>query len=121
MGFVFSKKSLARINECHPDLQKIALELIKEMDVTVLCGHRDEVSQNEAFINGKSKLRWPKSKHNKTPSLAIDMAPCPMDWNDIPSFMLMCSKIERIASILKIEIRLGRDFSFKDFPHIELK
>ena len=121
MSFEFSKKSLEKLNTCHEDLKRIALELIKEMDITVLCGHRDEKSQNEAFINGTSKLMWPKSKHNKTPSLAIDLAPLPIDWKDIPSFMLMCSKIEHIASVLKIDIRLGRDFSFKDFPHIELK
>lgn len=121
MGFEFSAISLNRIFECHPDLQTIAFELIKEMDITVLCGHRDEMAQNDAFINGKSRLPWPRSKHNSLPSLAIDLAPYPICWNDLPSFLLMCSKIERIAKTLNINIRLGRDFSFKDFPHIELK
>jgi len=118
--FKFSKKSLERISECHPNLQKIAHELIKELDVTVLCGHRGERDQNHAFNTGKSKLRWPRSKHNQAPSLAIDIAPYPIDWNNIPRFEDMCDRIKRIASSLKIKIRQGREFSFSDYPHTEL-
>jgi hypothetical protein len=32
----------------------------------------------------------------------------------------MCEHVEEIAKRLGIKIRLGRDFSFKDWPHIEL-
>jgi peptidoglycan LD-endopeptidase CwlK len=120
MSFSYGKKSIERLAECHLDLQEIAHELIKEMNVTVLCGHRGEEEQTQAFINGKSKLRWPNSKHNKKPSEAIDLAPFPIDWKDIKGFIDMCSRIERIANELGIHIRLGRDFSFKDYPHIEL-
>jgi len=120
MSFKFGTRSLSRIEECHPDLQRIAHELIKEMDITIICGHRGEKDQNSAFINGKSKLQWPRSKHNRTPSEAIDMAPWPLNWDDTPGFMAMCSKVESIAERLKIKIRLGRDFSFGDMPHIEL-
>lgn len=116
----FGKKSLEKLAECHPDLQKIAHELIKEMDVTVLCGHRNEMDQNTAFINGKSKLQWPRSKHNKKPSEAVDIAPYPIDWNNLARFHEMCSRVEQIAKKLNIKLRLGRDFSFKDYPHFEL-
>lgn len=118
--YKFSKKSLERLNECHPDLQKIAHELIKKMDVTVLCGFRGEQEQNAAFINGKSKLQWPRSKHNRTPSEAMDLAPYPIDWNDLGRFAKMCNLVEEIAAQLKVKIKLGRDFSFRDWPHIEL-
>lgn len=120
MGFSFGKKSLERLSECHPDLQAIANELIKEIDVTVLCGHRGEKEQAAAFIAGKSKLQWPRSKHNKTPSEAMDIAPYPVSWTDIGRFQDMCIRIERIAKQLGIKIRLGKDFSFKDWPHVEL-
>lgn len=111
------------MSECHEDLQKIANELIKEMDVTVLCGHRGEKEQNAAFINGKSKLQWPRSKHNKVPSLAIDTAPVKdgkINWNDIRGFNIMCDKVEEIAKRLGIKIRMGRTFSFKDYVHWEI-
>lgn len=120
MSFKFGQKSLDRLSECHEDLQKIAHELIKEMDVTVLCGFRGKEEQEQAFIQGKSKLRWPHSKHNKKPSLAMDIVPYPVDWNDMRRFIDMCSAIERIAKSLDIKILLGRDFSFRDWPHCEL-
>ena len=120
MSFKFGAKSLERLEQCHEDLQKIAHELIKEMDVTILCGHRGEKEQNAAFVAGASKLTWPRSKHNKFPSLAVDIAPYPVDWKNIRAFNDMCNRIERIAKELKIRIRLGRSFSFKDYPHVEL-
>lgn len=122
MSYSFSHKSKKTLAQCHPDLQRIAKELIKEMDVTVICGHRNEADQNAAFRNGYSKLKFPMSKHNKTPSLAMDVCPYNkgIDWEDIAAFELMCERIEKIAERLDVKIRLGRDFSFKDYPHIEL-
>lgn len=116
----FGKKSLDRLSECHEDLQRIANELIKEMDVTVLCGYRGKEEQEQAFIAGNSKLRWPNSKHNKKPSLAVDIAPYPVDYKDLKRFIDMCAAVERIAEKLELKVILGRDFSFRDYPHIEL-
>lgn len=120
INYVFSARSMKRIQECHPNLQRIALELIKELDVVVLCGHRNKEDQDKAVHDGASKLRWPHSKHNKTPSMAIDMAPYPIDWSNIPRFEDMCNRILKIANRLNITIRQGRDFSFRDYPHTEL-
>ncbi len=117
---MFSDRSLKRLHECHPDLQKIALELIKELDVIVLCGHRGQEEQNAAYHDGKSKLKYPHSKHNSTPSHAVDLAPYPIDWNNIPRFQHMCDRIKVIAHRLGINIRQGRDFSFRDYVHTEL-
>ena len=121
----FGKSSLAKLETVHPDLQRICRELIKELDITVLCGVRGEKEQNAAFVAGHSKLQYPRSKHNKVPSEAVDIAPYNakkkgIDWNDIPAFIDMCKRVERIAKELGIKIRLGRDFSFKDYPHVEL-
>lgn len=116
MSYKFSKTSLKRIAECHPDLQRIAHELIKEMDVMVLCGYRGEKAQNEAFAKGHSKLRFPKSKHNRTPALAIDMAPYPLDWQARGRFEDMRTRIKAIAKRLDIRIR---HISW-DMPHTEL-
>jgi peptidoglycan L-alanyl-D-glutamate endopeptidase CwlK len=116
----FGKRSLENLATAHPDLQEIANELIQYMDVTVLCGHRSEREQNAAFYAGRSKLMWPRSKHNSMPSKAIDLAPWPIDWQDISRFKKMIELVEMIAKEKKIKLRLGRDFSFKDWPHIEL-
>jgi peptidoglycan L-alanyl-D-glutamate endopeptidase CwlK len=118
--YSFGTRSLQRLGECHPKLQEIMHELIKTMDVAILCGYRGEIEQNQAFVGGKSKLEYPKSKHNQKPSLAVDVAPWPIDWNNIHEFERMCGIIEGIAQSKGINIRLGRDFSFKDYPHVEL-
>lgn len=77
--FKWGKTSLDRISTCHPALQALAHALIQRQDLpfdlTVLCGHRSKEDQDAAVRSGASKLRWPKSKHNQLPSLAIDLAP----------------------------------------------
>lgn len=118
--FKFGPKSLKCLKECHPDLQRIAAELIKEMDVSVICGHRNQTNQTKAYLAGNSQLRWPHSKHNSVPSRAMDITPSPLDWDDIDAFGQMCARVENIAKRLKINIRLGRDFHTRDFPHVEL-
>lgn len=112
----FSKRSLKNLSQCHPDLQRIADQLIKEMDVVVICGHRGEKEQNEAFARGTSKLRWPRSKHNKTPSLAFDACPYPIDWEARARFLEMRKRMQAIADRLRIKVR----FISWDLPHIEL-
>jgi peptidoglycan LD-endopeptidase CwlK len=116
VSFVFGKRSLERLSECHPDLQRIAHELIKEMDVTVLCGHRSKEEQDKAFNSGYSKLRWPLSKHNQTPALAMDLAPYPVDFSARARFLEMRERIRAIAKRLDISVR----FISWDLPHVEL-
>lgn len=121
MAYKFGNTSKRRLKECHPKLQEIMNELIKLMDVSILCGYRNEEDQNEAYTKGNSKLQYPHSKHNQIPSRAVDVVPYPVDWNDLGRFERMCGIIEGIAHQKRIKIRLGRDFSFKDYPHIELE
>lgn len=76
----FSSTSQEKLLTCHPDLQKVFKEVIKTFDCTILVGHRDQQAQDKAFAEGKSKKSWPDSKHNTTPSRAVDVAPFPIDW-----------------------------------------
>lgn len=121
-----NSKSLDRLRECHPDLIKLILRLDEVYPVHVVCGHRGKEDQDKAFAEKKSKLKFPDSKHNKTPSLAVDIVPDPdrdpktISWIDLKAFEIMCLAVESIADEMNIKIRLGRDFKFKDFPHVEL-
>jgi len=118
--YKFGKKSKKNLNTCHEDLQIILKEAIKVYDFSVLCGHRGEKEQNEAFANGKSKLKYPKSNHNQLPSNAVDIAPYPIDWKDINRFYELAGIIKGIAHILDIGIIWGGDWKFfKDYPHFE--
>ena len=44
----FSQKSLNKLNQCHPDLQRLFLEVIKEHDCTIIEGYRTKEDQDIA-------------------------------------------------------------------------
>lgn len=124
--------SLKKLKTCHDDLQMIAHAVDKLYPIQVICGERSEKDQNEAKKHGKSELEYPNSKHNINPSKgrfkswAMDIVPDPdrnpatLDWNDVAEFEKMLLVVEQVADGYNIPIRLGRDFSFKDWPHVEL-
>ena len=118
----------------HPDLQRLFCEVIKYIDVSLICGHRDKLTQDAAYYAKpqRSTKKWPDSTHNTFPSKAVDVIPSPFrpeDWKDIARFRHMIGIIEGIAFMMGIKIRSGgdwdRDHDFKDqdfidLPHIEL-
>lgn len=59
----------------HKDLQVLADVVLQIHDCSLLCGHRGKKPQNEAFYTGRSELKYPESKHNSNPSMAMDLAP----------------------------------------------
>ncbi len=135
----FSRTSADRLATCHPELQRLFNEVVKHVDCTVLCGHRGEAEQNQAVKDGTSKTPWPQSKHNVSPSLAVDVAPWPVDWGNVGTPAQRASAIARfrmfsgfvlgVASQLGIKVRSGGDWDmdfdlgdqqFVDLPHFEL-
>lgn len=79
------------------------------------------MDQNYAYDNGFSRLKWPKSKHNSEPSLAVDVAPYPINWNDPVRFVELSKIIKRIADELAVQVIWGGDWShFPDLAHWEL-
>lgn len=88
-----------------------------------------ESEQNKYFEQGKTKVQWPDSKHNKKPSWALDAAPTPIDWEDRERFYYFAGVVMAVAKLLKIEIRWGGDWdrdgnfkdqSFDDLVHFEM-
>lgn len=79
MSYAWGKRSLDRLGTCHPLLRLLFERVIRRADLpsdlTVLCGHRTQAEQAAAVASGASRLAWPKSKHNRTPSEAVDVAP----------------------------------------------
>lgn len=124
----FGAASLEKLKTVHPDLQLVLLESIKVVDFTILEGFRNKELQNLYFEQGKSKLRWPYGKHNKTPSEAVDVAPYPIDWQDERRFIRLLSFIQGVGAGKGIKIRIGGDWNsdfifnedFHDWPHLEL-
>jgi peptidoglycan L-alanyl-D-glutamate endopeptidase CwlK len=131
----FGAASRARLATLHPHLQAVLVEAIKHRDFVIVSGHRGEADQNRAFAEGKSKLRWPASKHNRLPSLAVDVAPFSpgvrggIDWNDRAAFASLAGFIAGIAAAKGVKLRWGGDWDsdgataderFVDMPHLEL-
>ncbi len=55
------------------------------------------------------------------PSLAVDLAPYPIDWNDLKRFHELAGRILEVAALLDIPLTWGGHWhSFKDYPHYEL-
>lgn len=99
------------------------------MDVTILTGHRTEEVQNRVYSSGLSKVKYPNSKHNQLPSLAIDAAPYPIQWKDLDRFYMFAGYVKAIADSRGIKIRCGADWdgdfqtndqNFNDLVHFEL-
>lgn len=118
--FKLSERSKRELATCHHDLQRIGEALILKVDFTVIKGRRGKEEQNKAFAEGKSKLKYPFSKHNPDPSLAFDLAPNPIDWNDTDKFIIFGELVMKTADELGIRLKWGRDFSFKDLVHFEM-
>lgn len=125
----FSEASAAKLQTCDPRLQRVFYEVIKHYDCTIIEGYRGERDQNEAFQNGNSKLRWPQSKHNQMPSLAVDVMPYPIDWKDLERLTLFAGFVLGTTKSLGITLRWGADWDsdwdlkeekFRDYPHFEL-
>ena len=125
----FRKSSQARLEPAHPNLQEIFNEVVKKIDCSVLEGYRGKEKQDKYFNQGKSKVKYPNGRHNKLPSLAVDVTPYPVDWNDRERQTLFAGYVLGVASQMGYNLRWGGDWDndfavadnrFDDFPHFEI-
>ena len=126
----FSEKSRAKLATCDPRLQVLFDKVIELVDITIICGMRDKAAQDAAFSGGFSKVQFPNSRHNKSPSMAVDWAPYPIDWNDRDRFLYVAGIVYGGAREHGIDnIRSGADWrrdgrtqgnSFDDLGHTEI-
>ena len=125
----FGKKSIEQLSTCRKELQEVFNEVIKTVDCSVLEGHRGKDRQNTLYTEGKTKVTYPKGRHNSSPSRAVDVCPYPIDWGDRERFHLFAGFVLGIAKSKGINLRWGGDWNmnwevddnqFDDFPHFEL-
>jgi len=125
----FSAQSEERLATCDERLQRVMREVVKHFDCTVLEGHRGQAAQDEAFRTGRSKKQWPNGEHNKQPSMAVDVAPYPINWKDEKRFYYFAGYVMAVALSMDITLRWGgdwdrdtdvRDQTFFDLVHFEI-
>ena len=116
-----------------PRLQQWCDIMLRDVaDISLTYGYRDRETQNGLFENGYSKLRFPDSKHNHKPSLAVDLQPYPRPlkanklWGALG---YLAGRGHQVAEDLGIELRWGGDWdrdgdltdqTFNDLFHWEL-
>ncbi len=125
----FSDKSLAKLATSDPRLQRVFQEVVRNFDCTILEGHRNRERQNQMVEEGKSQVRWPDGKHNTVPSMAVDVCPYPIVWDDRERQTLFAGYVLATANAMGVNLRWGgdwdrdtevRDNSFDDLVHFEV-
>jgi len=143
----FGSKSIDRLATCHPDIQKVMNEVIKHYDFKVEYGTRSVEEQFFLFKKGRKYIdgKWvvvgrkdvvtgfdgihKLSKHNHSPSLAIDIVPYPVDWKDLERFKELKKVVFKCAKELGITLVWGADWDsdgnikehkLQDYPHYEI-
>jgi peptidoglycan L-alanyl-D-glutamate endopeptidase CwlK len=103
-------------------------------NVDVIYGARGKEEQERAFVEGRSKVQWPYSKHNvgegiREFSEAIDLAPHPVQWNRPLRFYVLAGAMIQEAHRQGVSLRWGGDWDsdlvfddqrFNDLGHFEL-
>ena len=129
----FSRTSQKRLDSCHKDLQTLFNEVLKYHDICIICGERGEVEQNMAYDEGNSTLKYPQSKHNQSPSLAVDVALYHKDkphihWFDEQEWLDFGRFVFKVIGHLKDKGLITSDISWgghwtkpKDYPHWQIK
>ena len=142
-NYSLSKKSQDRLQGVNKNLVKVVERAIQitEQDFFVVEGVR---SKEQAYINyGKGRTvaelaakgvptKYAKPKEAKVTWLnnplnskhikgnAVDLAPHPLDWNDLSKFKAIGEAMKLAAKELNIKIEWGGDWSKKDYPHFEV-
>ena len=108
----------------------------------VLEGKREWGRQNQLYLEGRTTLKAPASKHNCPPDIkadgkedvwlspAVDIVPYPIDWQDAKRFIYMAGMLMGIGRAKGHIYRWGGnwdmdqviidDQNFDDLPHFEL-
>tara|TARA_R100000742_G_C4279092_1_gene102897 strand:- start:3442 stop:3843 length:402 start_codon:yes stop_codon:yes gene_type:complete len=124
--------SLARLNGVDPRLVALCHAVVKDYDITIIEGLRSQERQKELFDKGRTKTM--NSKH--LTGRAVDIAPYPVDWENLARFDYLAGAMFAYASMMGIELRWGGDWNgdklfgtkgktkgtetFKDLVHFEI-
>ena len=131
----YGKTSQRRLDSCHEEFKTVMPLVIDQLPYTcpdtglvivdcgIICGHRGEDEQEEAYRSGHSNAKWGESKHNFEPSQACDSLPMANGryiWND--------KALHKAYSKLVLDTAWGCGFwwvwggtfkSFYDGPHFQ--
>lgn len=137
--FKLSFRSRQKMEGLHPKLIAVierAIEITKQ-DFTVIEGVRTKERQQELYDQGRKTpgpiVTWTlNSRHlpgKDGLGRAVDIAPSPLDWNDLKKFDAIADAMFAAAKELKVKLRWGADWDSdgkrrergeSDSPHFEI-
>ena len=128
---MFSQQSEDKVVTCCAELITLAHTAIELIDFKVIYGYRNNIIQDQLYREGKSKARPGQSRHNVWPSDAIDVAPYPIDWDDVERFIALGGVFRGIAKCYDFRLRWGGDWDgdwnfkneqgkLRDYGHFEI-
>lgn len=133
MSRVWGPRSQRILAQIHPKLQEMCEFILKDIcDISLTTGHRTERVQNELYPR-YTKVKWPNSKHNSLPSLAVDLQPYPYPQNETKlrqQLSYIAGRVIQWADQKGYDIRWGGDWdedgdnadnSFDDLFHFEVR
>lgn len=139
MTFKLGLASRKNLEGLHPNLVAVVNRAIQltTQDFSVTCGVRTLAEQKELYAQGRTKpgqiVTWTlKSRHLPAADglgRAVDLAPYPIDWNNLLKFDAIAKAMFDASKVLGIPIRWGADWDQDgkprergetDSPHFEL-
>lgn len=125
----FSQKSIGNLTTCTLNIQLVLSEALARglIDFGILWGHRSEFEQDKVYPK-YSNAPWPTSKHNRIPSLAVDVFPWingHIPWEeddpDYWSWDYLAGNIMTCGEKLGLPLKWGRFFKIGkgDLGHFE--
>ena len=115
----FSRRSLSVLGTVHSDLQHLFACVVLCHDCNILPdgGLRTPERQLELYQAGASKTL---DSYHLTGN-AVDVAPWPIDFDDIDGFKRFAVYVHEMAETLDIEVQWGGSWeTFKDYCHWQL-
>ena len=110
----FSEKSKKLLDTCDSRIKLICNDAIQYVDFAIITGHRTQEEQ-DALYPKYTKLKWPNGKHNKFPSMAIDIAPY------IPPYGVIFgnpNEIEKMRQINGVSEAEAKQFVIKSYARL---
>lgn len=143
MTYYWGATSTSRLLTCHPLLielwQRVIVRPGLPYDLTVVYGHRSHAEQAALYARGRTtpgprvtNARPGQSRHNHTPSQAIDVIPIvggrpsPADWGPIEAIVPHV-RVEWAAMAAEgrvpagVALVWGGDWTLRDGAHWELR
>lgn len=106
----FGNSSRTRLVTCRPLLRELFKRVVKIRDCSVVCGHRPNDIQDALYAQGRTtpgdivtNAQAGESKHNTSPSEAVDVVPYPELWSSPTAFAQLSVIVLEVWDDMTIE------------------